>query len=89
MSDSVAGERDKKQARGVDGLETGHDYSLQPGRGWGYVRWWEWGEKEDVMNPSGGRLDGREVAYKRNKRPHPGIRVNVEELKEIEFRYVA
>lgn len=29
------------------------------GKDWEYIRWWEYGEKEEVMNPPGGRLDGR------------------------------
>ncbi|KAI4121166.1 MAG: hypothetical protein LQ338_006529 [Usnochroma carphineum] len=85
LPESSNGERDKKQARGVDGLEPGHQYSLRPGKGWGYIRWWEYGEKDQVINPPEGRLDGRQVAYNRKKTPHPAIRVNVEELPEIEF----
>ncbi|KAL8847870.1 MAG: hypothetical protein Q9221_007121 [Calogaya cf. arnoldii] len=27
-----------RQARGVNGLEIGHEYSLRPGEGWGYIR---------------------------------------------------
>lgn len=76
------------QSRGVDGLEIGHRYGLRPGKGWGYIRWWEYGEKDEVMNPPGGRLDGREMAYSRKKTPHPGIRVHVEALPEIRFECV-
>ncbi|KAL8950525.1 MAG: hypothetical protein Q9222_003448 [Ikaeria aurantiellina] len=88
LPDGVPDQRNRKKARGVDGLEVGHQYSLRPGKGWGYIRWWEYGEKDEVMNPPGGRLDGREVAYKHKKTPHPGIRVKVEELPEIEFQCV-
>lgn len=84
LRDGVDGERDHKQARGVDGLEVGHHYGLRPGKGWGYIRWWQYGEKYAVINPAEGKLDGRELAYGK-KVPHPGIRVNVEELPEIEF----
>lgn len=35
------------------------------------------------MNPPGGRLNGREIAYSRKKTPHPGIRADVEALPEI------
>ncbi|KAI4266255.1 MAG: hypothetical protein L6R38_008849 [Xanthoria sp. 2 TBL-2021] len=81
-------EEQQRQARGVDGLEIGHEYSLRPGEGWGYIRWWEYGEKDEVISPPSGKLDGREIAYKRTKTPHPGIRVNVEALAEIRFRCV-
>ena len=84
VRDGVDGERDNKQARGVNGLEVGHHYGLRPGKGWGYIRWWQDGEKDAVINPAEGKLDGRELAY-RNKAPYPGIRVDVEKLPEIEF----
>ncbi|KAL8974171.1 MAG: hypothetical protein Q9197_001592 [Variospora fuerteventurae] len=75
--------------RGVHGLQIGHEYVLRPGKGWGYIRWWEWGEKDEVINPPGrGKLDGREILYKRRKTPHPRLLMNVEELPEIEFRCV-
>lgn len=35
----------RMKSRGVDGLEVGHHYRLGPGQGWGYIRWWEYGER--------------------------------------------
>ncbi|CAF9922466.1 MAG: hypothetical protein HETSPECPRED_005080 [Heterodermia speciosa] len=83
--DADDGHGKKDQARGVHGLEPGHRYSLRPGKGWGFVRWWEYGEKEEVMNPPEGKLDGREVAYDHRKAPHPGFHVNVADLPVIDF----
>ena len=48
--------------RGIHGLEIRHKYVLRPGQGWGWVRWWEYGEKDEVINPPTGKLDGRTVA---------------------------
>lgn len=78
------------QVRGVDGLEPGHHYRLRACRddkaSWGYIRWWEYGEREEVMNPpGGGRLDGREVAYHHRKSPHRGIRLDVKSIPDIDF----
>ncbi|KAL8914700.1 MAG: hypothetical protein Q9171_000713 [Xanthocarpia ochracea] len=76
------------RARGVHGLEIGHEYVLRPGTGWGWVRWWDYGEKDEVINPPGGRLDGRTIAYKHSKAPHAGFHVNVKALPEIKFNCV-
>ncbi|KAL8740395.1 MAG: hypothetical protein Q9190_006903 [Brigantiaea leucoxantha] len=81
-------ECERNQSRGVHGLEIGHLYGLRPGKDWGFIRWWEYGEKDEVINPPGGKLDGREMAYKHKKTPHAGIRVKVEELPEIRFECV-
>lgn len=82
-------DRNSHRPRGVHGLQIGHEYVLRPGKGWGYIRWWEWGEKDEVIDaPGRGKLDGREIAYKQWKTPHPGLCVNVEELPEISFRCV-
>ena len=77
----------RAQVRGVDGTEIGHHYSLRPCSrfGWGLIRWWEYGEKDDVINPPSGKLDGRKVMYQPHKAPHPAIRVDVKKLPEIEF----
>lgn len=75
----------RMKARGVDGLEPGHHYRLGPGQDWGFIRWWEFGEKEEVMNPSSGRLDGRRIAYRRNKNPHHGIYLDKANMSEIDF----
>ncbi|KAI4271397.1 MAG: hypothetical protein LQ337_006036 [Flavoplaca oasis] len=74
--------------RGVHGLEIGHEYILRPGQGWGWVRWWEYGEKEEVINPPTGKLDGRTVAYKHSKAPHPGFQINIGTLPAIKFKCV-
>lgn len=78
-------EQSRNKVKGVDGLETGHRYSLRPGSGWEYVLWWDYGETDEVMNPPESRLDGRKAAYRRTKNPHPGIQVEVEKLPEIGF----
>lgn len=75
----------RMKARGVDGLEPGHHYRLGPGQGWGCIPWWEYGEKEEVMNPSGGRLNGRRIAYRRNKNPHPAIYLDKGNISDIFF----
>ena len=77
--------RRKSQARGVHGLEPGHHYGLRPGKARGFIRWWEYGEKDEVINPPQGKLDGREVAYDDRKAPHQGIHVNLADLPEIQF----
>ncbi|KAL9637859.1 MAG: hypothetical protein Q9164_001942 [Protoblastenia rupestris] len=74
-----------RPGRGVDGLEPNHHYCLRAERGWGYIRWWEYGEKDEVMNPPSGRLDGRTVAYRRSKNPHRGIQLEVQSLPDIDF----
>ncbi len=74
-----------EQARGVDRLIPGHHYRLRAGRSWGRIRWWEYGEKEEVMNPPNGRLDGRELIYRTNKSPHPRIDLHPENLPDIDF----
>ncbi|KAL8826338.1 MAG: hypothetical protein Q9170_007442 [Blastenia crenularia] len=84
----LKGTSERPQSRGVNGLEIGHQYGLRPGKGWGRIRWWEYGEKEEVMNPPGGILDGRTIAYKHHKTPHPGFNINVMELPEIRFECV-
>ena len=71
--------------RGVHGLEIGHEYALRPGQGWGWVRWWEYGEKDKVINPPTGKLNGRTVAYKHSKAPRPGFRISIEALPAIKF----
>ena len=85
VPDGVESEQNRNKVRGVDGLDVGHHYSLRSGSRWGYVRWWEYGEKDEVVNPPGGRLDWRKVAYRRTRTPHPGVRMEVEGLPEIEF----
>ncbi|KAL8671363.1 MAG: hypothetical protein Q9168_004145 [Polycauliona sp. 1 TL-2023] len=82
------GENARGQSRGVDGLEIGHHYGLRPGKGWGFIRWWGYGEKDQVINPNGIKLDGRELAYKSKKTPHPGIRVDIDELPELAFECI-
>ena len=74
--------------RGIHGLEIRHKYVLRPGQGWGWVRWWEYSEKDEVINPPTGKLDGRTVAYKHSKAPHPGFRINIEALPAIKFMCV-
>lgn len=74
----------RMRVRGVHGLEPDHGYVLRPGKGWGYIQWWEWGEKDEVMNPAGEKLDGRRMAYRR-KSPHPGVHLDVENLPDIKF----
>ncbi|MCJ1461846.1 hypothetical protein MMC07_000445 [Pseudocyphellaria aurata] len=73
------------RATGVDGLEPEHHYRLGPGQGWGYVRWWEYGEKEEVMNPPSGKLDGRRIAYRHSKNPHQGIYLETGNMSAIDF----
>ena len=75
----------RARVRGVDGLEIGHHYSLRPGSWRGFIRWWDYGEKEEVINPPSGKLDGRKVMYRPKKAPHPGFDVEVEKLPEIQF----
>ena len=74
-----------RRALGVDGLKPGHHYSLRARKGWGQIRWWEYGEKEEVMNPPTGKLDGRKVAYRRSKNPHPPIMLDVKNVQDIDF----
>ena len=75
----------RARVRGVDGLEIGHHYSLRPGSWRGFIRWWDYGDKEEVIIPPSGKLDGRKVMYRPKKAPHPGFDVEVEKLPEIEF----
>lgn len=49
------------------------------------MRWWEYGEKEEVINPLTGRLDGREVIYRQYKNPHPRIKLDLKDLPDIDF----
>ncbi len=75
-------------AKGVDGLEVGHQYRLGVNGGFGSIRWWEWGEKEEVIRSAGKggkRLDGRRVAYGFGKEPHEMILIDREGVEEIEF----
>lgn len=78
-------ELERRRALGVDGLKPGHHYSLRAGQGWGRIRWWEYGEKEEVMNPPTGKLDGKKVAYRQSKNPHPPIMLDVKNLHDIDF----
>jgi len=78
-------EQNRNKVSGVHNLEVGHHYSLRSERGWTYVRWWEYGEKDEVINPPGGKLDGRKVAYRRRKNPHPRLQVMMDGLTEIDF----
>ena len=41
---------------------------------WNYVRWWDYGTKDEVLNPGGKKLDGRKVAHSLG--PHPAIEIN-------------
>ncbi len=86
---SINPRRDDIQARGVDGLEIGHQYRLGINGGWGAIAWWEWGEKEEVINPPEGKLDGRKVVYHDRKRsrktPHEPILVDKKGVEEVEF----
>ncbi|KAL8992321.1 MAG: hypothetical protein Q9169_007188 [Polycauliona sp. 2 TL-2023] len=79
---------ESEHARGVHGLEIGHEYVLRPGKWWGWVRWWEYGERDEVMNPKGKKLNGRTLAYNHTKVPHPGFSIDVESLPEIHFSCV-
>lgn len=75
----------RMKARGVDGLEPGHHYRLESEQGWGFIRWWEYGEKEEVMNPPSGRLDGRRIAYGYKSSPHRGIHLDKGNMSGIFF----
>ena len=70
---------------GVEGLEPGRHYRLRSDGGWGWIRWWEYGEKEAVIDPPGGKLDGRTVAYRHHKNPHPGIRLDTKSIPVVDF----
>ncbi len=79
-------EQNKNTVSGVHNLEVGHHYTLRSETKWRFIRWWEYGEKDEVINPPGGKLDGRKVAFRRRKSPHPSrIRVEMSGLKEIDF----
>lgn len=75
----------RMKARGVDGLEPGHHYRLESEQGRGHIRWWEYGEKEEVMNPPSGRLDGRRIAYRHESSPRRGIHLNKGNTSKIFF----
>ncbi|MDI1491412.1 MAG: hypothetical protein OHK93_002621 [Ramalina farinacea] len=77
-------------AKGVHGLAIGHRYRLTIRRtgGWAPVRWWEYGEREEVINPPTGRLDGRKVAYRRAQNPHDGLPVDGSGLVPILFQCI-
>ncbi|KAG8528664.1 uncharacterized protein KY384_006351 [Bacidia gigantensis] len=71
-------------ALGVDGLEPGDTYALTlaetPRVAWTFVRWWEYGTKEEVLRMD---LDARKVKF--DPGPHEPITVDTSGVKAVAF----
>ena len=83
-------DRRRRGACGVDGLEPGYDYMLSltanPRIHWRYIRWWEYGTKEQVLYSDGDtcELDARRVKFGRG--PRNPIKIDTSNAIFIEFR---
>ncbi|KAI1084201.1 hypothetical protein F5B20DRAFT_524026 [Whalleya microplaca] len=79
-------ETERNRVCGVDGLESGHKYTLSlsgnPNITWHHIRWWEYGTKEEVLGgiKNAGR-DGRAIRYERG--PHEPILVDISGISPI------
>ena len=80
------------ETSGANELKIGHRYSLGLASvsrvNWRFVRWWEYGTKEEVLRPDGEgrRLDGRRVAFERG--PHEAIEIDVSAAGDVRFECV-